>query len=125
MLSLNEIEIGKIIIIAFILIGALLSLVTSIGLIRLPDLYTRTHAASKSATLGVLLILLGVFFHFYMENGHMNGRLLLAIVFVFITGPVAGHLIGRAAYNTNVPLWRKSVYNDLNKDKTENKANIE
>jgi multicomponent Na+:H+ antiporter subunit G len=98
---------------AFIIIGAFLSLVTAFGLIRLPDVYTRNHAASKSATLGVMFILLGTFLYFYLEEGHFNSRLILGIAFIFMTSPVAGHLISRAAYHSGVPLWGKSVQDDL------------
>ncbi|AZB44228.1 Na+/H+ antiporter subunit G [Bacillus sp. FJAT-42376] len=113
------IEISKFIIGAFILLGALLCLIASIGVLRLPDVYTRNHAASKGATLGVMSLLLGVFLYFFLVQGHFNSRVLLGIVFVFITSPVAGHLIMRAAFNTNVPLWENSVQNDLQKKKDE------
>jgi multicomponent Na+:H+ antiporter subunit G len=107
------IGIGEALILLLIFLGVFVSVVATIGVIRLPDLYTRTHAASKGATLGILLVLLGVFFFFWIENNYPNGRLLLAIVFVFITGPVAGHLIGRAAYRTKVPLYKGTVHDDL------------
>ncbi|MGM9925527.1 MAG: monovalent cation/H(+) antiporter subunit G [Bacillus sp. (in: firmicutes)] len=107
------IEISKIIIAILILIGAFLSLVTSFGLLRLPDVYTRNHAASKAATLGVMSIMLGTFIYFYIEHGHFNSRVLLGILFVFFTAPVSGHLISRAAYNSGVELWDKSVRDDL------------
>ncbi|MFD2444474.1 monovalent cation/H(+) antiporter subunit G [Bacillus sp. CGMCC 1.16607] len=116
------IEIVRVIIAALILIGAFLSLVTAFGLIRLPDVYTRNHAASKAATLGVMSILIGTFLYFYIEEGHFNSRLILGIAFIFLTSPVAGHLISRAAYNSGVPLWHKSVQDDLKKIKeNENK----
>jgi multicomponent Na+:H+ antiporter subunit G len=110
-------------IIGFLLIaGSFLTLVTAFGLIRLPDVYTRNHAASKSATLGVMCILLGTFLFFFLEEGHFNSRLILGIIFIFITAPVAGHLISRAAYNSGVALWEKSVRDDLKeKQKYENK----
>ncbi|KZZ83383.1 MULTISPECIES: monovalent cation/H(+) antiporter subunit G [Bacillaceae] len=103
------------IIAALILLGALLCLIASIGVLRLPDVYTRNHAASKGATLGVMFLLLGVFLYFLLIQGHFNSRVLLGIVFVFITSPVAGHLIMRAAFNTKIPLWENSVQNDLQK----------
>ncbi|MCM3619028.1 monovalent cation/H(+) antiporter subunit G [Sutcliffiella horikoshii] len=96
-----------------VLLGSLLSLVTTIGLIRLPDVYCRSHAASKSATLGVLFILIAALMHFWFEDGYFSARLVLGIIFVFVTAPVAGHLITRAAYYTNVPLWENSVQDDL------------
>lgn len=111
---MNVIEIIiKVVIALFIAIGAFLSLVTAFGLLRLPDVYTRNHAASKSATLGVMFILLGTFLYFYLQEGHFNSRLILGIAFIFMTSPVAGHLISRAAYHTGVPLWDKSVQDDL------------
>jgi multicomponent Na+:H+ antiporter subunit G len=107
------IEISKFFIALLVLFGALLSLLTALGLLRLPDIYTRSHAATKSATLGVICILSGTFFYFWVIEGIINVRLILGIIFVFITAPVAGHLICRAAYRTKVPLWEKSIQDDL------------
>jgi len=114
---LNVNEIVRFIIGTCIALGAILTVVTAIGLIRLPDVYTRTHAASKAATLGVIFVLTGTFLYFYLLEGHMNSRLILGIVFIFMTSPVAGHLITRAAYNTDVKLWDQSVQDDLAKVK--------
>ncbi|MBP1996315.1 multicomponent Na+:H+ antiporter subunit G [Paenibacillus eucommiae] len=105
--------IGEISIGILILIGALLSALSAFGLIRLPDVYLRSHAASKSATLGVLCILFGVFLYFMLDLEHVSVKLLLGIVFVFITSPVAGHLNARAAYRSGVPLWKHSNRDDL------------
>ncbi|HBQ76247.1 MAG TPA: Na+/H+ antiporter subunit G, partial [Exiguobacterium sp.] len=55
------------------------SLVTALGLIRLPDVYTRAHAASKSATLGVMSILIGVIIYFVTEDGFFSSRVVLGI----------------------------------------------
>lgn len=117
------IEISRVIAAIFIIIGALLSLVTAFGLLRLPDVYTRNHAASKSATLGVMSIMLGTFIYFYIEHGHFNSRVLLGVFFVFFTAPVAGHLISRAAYNSGVKLWDKSILDDLKKARQRTKSN--
>ncbi|WAA10018.1 monovalent cation/H(+) antiporter subunit G [Fervidibacillus albus] len=105
-------EILDIVVLVFILIGAFFSVVAAIGVVRLPDVYTRNHAASKSATLGVMFILMGTFIHFAAED-HTNTRLILAIVFIFLTSPVGGHLINRAAYYTGVKMWDRSVRDDL------------
>jgi len=106
----------KILFAIIILFGALLSVLSAIGIVRLPDVYTRNHAVSKSATLGVLAILLGTFLYFWVIEGYMNARVILGFVFLFLTSPVAGHLISRAAYHSGVPLWEKSSQDDL-KDK--------
>ncbi|MEG0385056.1 MAG: Na+/H+ antiporter subunit G [Solibacillus sp.] len=87
-----------------ILFGAVISVISAFGMIRLPDVYTRSHAATKSATLSVLSCLLGAFIYFWIHDGFVSIRLILGIVFVFITAPVAGHLVCRAAYRSRVPL---------------------
>ncbi|WP_413380094.1 monovalent cation/H(+) antiporter subunit G [Alkalihalobacillus sp. 1P02AB] len=96
----------------FVVLGAFISFVTMVGLIRLPDTYTRAHAASKSATLGVLLILIATLIFFFPEYG-FDARIILGIIFVFISSPVSGHLISRAAYFSNVPQWEHAVRDDL------------
>lgn len=110
---MNIVEISNWIIAFLVLIGALLNLLSSIGLIRLPDIYTRSHAAAKSATLGVLCILTAVFLYFWLVEGNMSATILLGIIFVFLTSPVGGHLITRAAYHSRVPMWEKSIRDDL------------
>lgn len=102
-----------ILIILLISTGVLFSAVTALGLIRLPDVYTRTHAASKSSTLGVLSILLGTFAHFWFNEGIFNTQMVIAIAFLFITQPVAGHLIGRAAYMTGIKVAEETVRDDM------------
>jgi multicomponent Na+:H+ antiporter subunit G len=111
-LSLSENEITNFIVAILVLAGTFLSLVTTVGLLRLPDIYSRSHAASKSATLGVMLILLAALLYFYQDYG-LDARLILGILFVLITSPVAGHLISRSAYYSGVPLWNQSVQDDL------------
>lgn len=96
-----------------ILVGSLMSVVSAFGMIRLPDIYTRSHAATKSSTLGVLLSLLGAFLYFWMHDGYFSIRILLGILFVFLTAPVAGHLICRAAYRSGVPLAKSSGEDSL------------
>ena len=91
-----------------ILFGAIVSVISAFGMIRLPDVYTRSHAATKSATLSVLSCLLGAFIYFWIHDGFVSIRLILGIVFVFITAPVAGHLVCRAAYRSRVPLAKGS-----------------
>ncbi|MEK4968704.1 monovalent cation/H(+) antiporter subunit G [Cytobacillus sp. FSL R7-0696] len=103
------IEIANIIIVIFIILGAFFHLIAALGVIRLPDVYTRNHAASKAATLGVLCILLAAFFYFYFHESEFNTRVLLCIVFMFLTAPVAGHLLGRAAYHHGVRMKGSKV----------------
>lgn len=105
--------IGELLLGMLVLAGAALSALSAFGMIRLPDVYLRSHAATKSATLGVLFILLGAFLYFAFYLDHISAKLLLGIAFVFATAPVAGHLNGRAAYRSGVSLWERSVQDDL------------
>lgn len=105
--------IANLVIVLSILVGLTFTVVTVIGVIRLPDIYTRAHAASKSATLGVLSILIGVFFHFWFNEGHFSVKILLGILFLFITSPVGGHLITRAAYISGVKPTELTVGDEL------------
>jgi len=111
----------EILVIVLILSGTVLSLLSSLGFLRLPDVYTRSHAATKSTTLGILCILLGTFLYFLLQHHMVSIRLLLGIVFVFLTAPVAGHLVIRSAHRTNVQLADISVKDELTED-TEKEA---
>ncbi|MGE6369066.1 monovalent cation/H(+) antiporter subunit G [Planococcus kocurii] len=103
----------NIVIIVLMSTGVIFSVVTALGLIRLPDVYTRTHAASKSSTLGVLCVLLAAFIHFWLIEGIFNTQLIIAIAFLFITAPVGGHLIGRAAYMSGIKVTEETVRDDM------------
>lgn len=96
-----------------ILIGSIMAVISAIGILRLPDVYTRSHAATKSSTLAVLLSLTGTFIYFWASEDFISVRLLLGITFVFLTAPVAGHLITRAAYRSNVKLSESSTEDAL------------
>ncbi|AOM82554.1 monovalent cation/H(+) antiporter subunit G [Salisediminibacterium beveridgei] len=103
----------EIVISIFLLVGASLSLLGAIGIVRFPDVYGRLHAATKSATLGVISIISGVFLYFLWIDGIVVGKLLLTIIFVFLTAPVAAFMIGRSAYNTGVKMWGNTQQDDL------------
>ena len=81
---------------AALLIGAFFMLVAGVGLIRLPDVYSRMHAATKATTFGMLGILSAVILSF--QEAAVATHAILAIFFLFLTAPVAAHLIARAAY---------------------------
>ncbi|MCZ2260383.1 Na+/H+ antiporter subunit G [Sporosarcina sp. G11-34] len=110
---MNVNEIGEFIGALLILTGGLMSVVSVFGLIRLPDVYTRSHAATKSSTLAVLLTLSGAFIYFLFSEHFVSVRLLLGIVFVFLTAPVSGHLLVRAAYRSKVELAEISADDEL------------
>ncbi len=81
--------------VAMMLAGAFFLLVAGIGIVRFPDFYTRIHAMGKGDTLGIILVLLGLWVY---EGFTLVGvKLLLALVFVALTNPVATHALARSA----------------------------
>lgn len=96
-----------------IFVGGVMAVISAIGLIRFPDVYTRSHAATKSSTLAVLLTLTGALVYILIVDGYFSIRLILGIVFVFLTAPVSGHLVTRAAYRSNVKLADISIEDAL------------
>jgi multicomponent Na+:H+ antiporter subunit G len=80
----------------FILGGVFFLMVGSIGLIRLPDFYSRSHATGKSDTLGIMLVIFGLILY---EGLTLNSaKLLIILVFVGLTNPTATHALARAAF---------------------------
>jgi multicomponent Na+:H+ antiporter subunit G len=80
--------------------GAFFAFVAAVALVRLPDIYTRTHGASKSDTLGAGLALAAVGLTFGADISTVKAGLL--IVFMFLTNPTAAHAIARAAKEQDV-----------------------
>jgi multicomponent Na+:H+ antiporter subunit G len=112
----------EIIIAAALVGGTFLMLVTGVGLIRLPDVFCRMHAAGKAGTLGLaLLILAPVIFFPSVSSESITGpgaggvvvRGLLAIVFQFLTTPSATHLLARACYLREYPRFEQTALNEL------------
>ncbi|MEQ9397715.1 MAG: monovalent cation/H(+) antiporter subunit G [Longimicrobiales bacterium] len=79
----------------FIVGGTFFVVVGAIGVLRMPDLFTRLHAAGMTDTMGAGLLILGMM----LQAGiSLNlGRLILIYLFLFVTSPVASHALARAA----------------------------
>nr|WP_242694700.1 monovalent cation/H(+) antiporter subunit G [Pseudogracilibacillus auburnensis] len=102
---MNEIVISiimNIIIIILLLSGTFFIFSSALGIIRFPDVFTRLHAATKAPTLGIISILLGAFLFLYGSHQLVSGKLLLAILFIMLSSPVAGHMLSRAAHKSYV-----------------------
>ncbi len=93
------------------LLGGLFALLAAVGILRLPDLYTRMQAAAKGGTLGAGLLILSVVIHFNDLGVAVRGT--LVIVFLFLTAPIAAHMIGRAAYFVGYPPWEGTKVDEL------------
>jgi multicomponent Na+:H+ antiporter subunit G len=94
-----------------ILAGSGFALTASIGLLRLPDLYTRMHAASKAGTLGSCAVLLALAVH--ADDPAISLRALAGVVFFLLTVPISSHLLARAAHGAGHRLWEHSECDDL------------
>ena len=96
---------------ALMIVGALFSLIAAIGLNRLPDLYTRMHAASKAGTVGSGLMLFAAGIH--ALDVAIFTRALAGFVFFVLTAPVAAHLVAKAAHGAGYRLTRLTVIDDM------------
>lgn len=91
--------------------GAFFMFVAALGIVRMPDLFMRLSVTTKATTLGAssLLLATAVFF-----NDHsITSRIVAIIAFIVMTAPVAAHMLGRAAYISNVPLWKGTFCDEL------------
>lgn len=94
-----------------ILVGTFFMLVAALGVVRFPDLFMRLHSSTKSATLGVGCVMIGAAIHF--NDVGLATQALAIVIFLLLTAPVAAHLLGRAAYLSNVPLWEGTLSDEL------------
>jgi multicomponent Na+:H+ antiporter subunit G len=79
--------------------------------VRMPDVYMRVQTTSKSITLGATCILLSAAIHF--ADSGMFLRAILIIVFLFITTPIAAHVLSRAAYLSGIPVAPETLFDEL------------
>lgn len=102
-----------------LVVGAVFTLLASVGLLRLPDLYTRMHAASKAGAMGSGLMLLAIAVGAF--DGPVALRAIAGFVFILLTTPVSAHLLARAAYKAGYHPCDITRINDL-EDKSEVKS---
>lgn len=103
---ISSADLGAAVTVVLASLGALFFLVGTIGLLRLPDFYARTHAATKCDTVGAgsLLLALAVF------NGPDAStlKIITLAALVLVSSPVSGHALARAAHRTGLRPWRVS-----------------
>ena len=87
--------------------GSAFCIVGAIGLIRMPDFWTRTHAAGVTDTLGAALILVGLMFQAGLSL--VAVKLVMILGFLYLAGPTAGHALYRAAHGYGVPMGESTV----------------
>jgi multicomponent Na+:H+ antiporter subunit G len=93
---LNGALIAEVLSWAFIVTGSIFVLIGGIGLIRLPDFYTRIHAAGITDTMGAWLILIGLMFSAGWTL--ITAKLMMLLFFLAVTSPLASHALAKAAF---------------------------
>jgi multicomponent Na+:H+ antiporter subunit G len=93
--------------IIFIVTGLFFLIVAAVGVIRLPDVFSRSHAVSLTDSLGALLMLVGI--ALYEELGINTFKILVVLVLVYILNPVIAHATIRAALRAGVKPWKKET----------------
>ncbi len=94
-----------------LVLGSVFGFLAALGIVRLPDFYSRMQASTKAQTLALILVMFGLMLHF--ERLDVTTRSLVVLFFVFFTAPIGAHMIGRAAYLLRTPLWEGTVQDDL------------
>ncbi len=96
------------------LAGSAFSLLAAVGVLRMPDVFTRMQASTKASTLGLGCLLMGA----ALQMGDFGSFIRLASIgaFVLLTTPVASHVIARASYIADVPLWDGTVLDERRQD---------
>ena len=90
------------------MVGTIVCIIGGVGLIRMPDFYTRAHGASVPDTLGAGCMIIGMIFFTLAIDGGLDYRLLIIAkllsigVFILVTSPIAGHAVTRAAYERGI-----------------------
>ena len=103
-----------------LLLGAVFTLLAAIGVVRLPDLYTRMHAASKAGAVGGGLILLAV--AVLSQDAAVSLRAVIGMVFLLLTTPVSAHLLARASYLSGYRPCKETKIDELASNKKQNSA---
>ncbi len=92
-----------------ILVGAFFLFSAGLGMLRMPDAFTRIQAGTKASTLGNMLVLAGLGFH----HPGWSLKLLIIVYFVLMTNPISSHALARAAHRTGTPMTGTTVTDAL------------
>ena len=110
---------------AALLMGLLFIALGVLGMLKLPDVYTRMHAASKCTTLGLLGVTTGTALHLCTLPGANIAEVLtcatVLICFQFLAGPIGAHLLGKAAHSVGSPMCDATVDDELKRDQRKSK----
>jgi multicomponent Na+:H+ antiporter subunit G len=112
------------IVIALAVIGLAFTLSGAVGILRMPDVYSRIQCSSKTVTMGALPALIAL----VVGQGPISSygsRALLVAVLLLIVNPAASHALVRAAYKTGVPMWPGAITDEPRRPATDPAAGEE
>lgn len=95
-----------------ILVGAFFLFSAGLGMLRMPDAFTRIQAGTKASTLGNMLVLAGLGFH----HPGWSLKLLIIVYFVLMTNPISSHALARAAHKIGTPMTGATVTDALREE---------
>ena len=96
------------VVIALLVVGLAFSLSGAVGILRMPDVYSRIQCSTKTVTMGALPVLIAV----AVGEGPVSSygsRALLVAALLLVVNPVSSHALARAAYKAGVPMWPGAV----------------
>lgn len=94
----------------FITVGVVYSVLSVVGMYRMPDAYTRMHAAAKVTAVSAALLLLAVAL---LSTWQVALRAIATLAFIYVTIPVATQVVARAAYNRREPMTERTIMDEL------------
>lgn len=96
---------------ALLIIGFILMLVSAIGVMRLPDFFSRLHASSIGETLGIVLA--GIGLAVYRGVDLTSLKILMVVAALFLVNPLGTHLISKAAIRSGMQPWKEEKHADI------------
>ena len=96
-------------------IGAIFAIITVIGLIRFPDVYTRIHAAAVVLTISGVFMTIGI--AIYVWQFYLSLKILLISLFFLISNPMTTHAIARVSYHKEIDIKKKKSMDDFSQSK--------
>ena len=101
-----SLAINEIIAVILLVCSLFFFLASAIGMIRLPDFYSRLHASGNSETLGLMLACLGLVI--YEGPTLLSVKIIIVFLLVFLANPIGTHILGKAALKSGHPVWTKN-----------------
>jgi multicomponent Na+:H+ antiporter subunit G len=104
--------IKDVVVTALLVLGVAVSLSGAVGIVRMPDVYSRIQCSSKTITMGAIPVLLAA----VVAEGPISvygGRALLMAVLLCVLNPATSHALARSAYRSGVPMWPGAVRDDI------------